>query len=81
MLNDGGHRIISKTVTGDETSIPFFDVLTRQESKTWIFEDDITPTMVKRLRALKKVMYAVFFRSMELVKAIKLEGQKTVIAN
>ncbi|XP_071037148.1 histone-lysine N-methyltransferase SETMAR-like [Parasteatoda tepidariorum] len=26
MLNDGGHRIISKIITGDETYIPFFDL-------------------------------------------------------
>ena len=36
--------------------------------------------MVKRQRGLKKVMYAVFFKSTGLVKAIKLEGQKTVTA-
>ncbi|GFW76682.1 uncharacterized protein TNCV_4943991 [Trichonephila clavipes] len=81
LLNDGGHRILSKTVTGDETHIPFFDVPTRQESKVCVFEDDSTPTMMKRQRAMKKVMYAVFFRSTGLVKGIKLEGQKTVTAN
>ncbi|GFU34158.1 uncharacterized protein TNCV_3199501 [Trichonephila clavipes] len=47
LLNDGGHRIISKTVTGDETYKPFFYIPTRQESKLWVFEDDPTPTMVK----------------------------------
>ena len=81
MLNDGGHHIISKIVTGDETYIPFFDVPTRQESKVWVFEDDPTPTILKRQRSMKKGMYAVFFRSTGLVKAIKLEGQKTVTAN
>ena len=81
MLNGGSHRIIFKIVTGDETYIPFFDVPTRQESKVWIFEDDTTPTMVKRQRALKKVMYAFFFRRMGLVKVIKLEEQKTITAN
>ncbi|PRD33737.1 UNVERIFIED_CONTAM: hypothetical protein NCL1_16747 [Trichonephila clavipes] len=45
LFNDGGHRIISKTVTGDETYKPFFDIPTRQESKLWVFEDDPTPTM------------------------------------
>nr|XP_015914885.2 histone-lysine N-methyltransferase SETMAR-like [Parasteatoda tepidariorum] len=79
LLNDGNHSIISEIVTGDETYIPFFDVSTRQESKVWVFEDD--PTMMKRQRALKKVMYAAFFRSTGLIKAIKLEGQKTVTAN
>ena len=48
MLNDGGHHIISKVVTGDETYIPFFDIPTCQESKGWTFEDDTTLTMVKR---------------------------------
>ncbi|GFW12329.1 uncharacterized protein TNCV_815841 [Trichonephila clavipes] len=81
LLNDGDHRIISKIVTGDETYIPFFDIPTRQESKVWVFEDEPTPTMVKRQRAMKKVMYAVFFRSTGLVKGIKLKGQKTVTAN
>ncbi|GFY01549.1 hypothetical protein TNCV_2607381 [Trichonephila clavipes] len=46
----------------------FFDIPTRQESKIWNFKDDPMPTMVKRQRAAKKVMYAVFI--------IKLEGQE-----
>ncbi|GFU23628.1 uncharacterized protein TNCV_2909881 [Trichonephila clavipes] len=62
---------------GDETYMNFFDVPTRQESKVWVFEDT-TPTMVKRQRAKKT---AVFFRSMGLVKCIKLKGKKTVTAN
>ncbi|GFV48194.1 uncharacterized protein TNCV_3554731 [Trichonephila clavipes] len=78
---NGGNHIISKTVTGDETNIPFFDISTRQERKIWVFEDDPTMAMVKRYRAMKKVMHAVFFRSTGLVKAIMFEGQKTVTAN
>lgn len=81
MLEHGGHRIISKIVTGDETYIPFYDAPTRQESRVWIYEDDPTPTTPKRQRSMKKVMFAVFFRSTGLVKAIKLEHQKTVTAN
>ncbi|GFX22554.1 uncharacterized protein TNCV_2784891 [Trichonephila clavipes] len=60
LLNDNGHRIISKIVTSDETYIPFFDVPTRQESKVWVFEDDPTPTMVKRQLAMEKAMHAIF---------------------
>lgn len=81
LLENGGHRIISKIVTGDETYIPFYDTLTRQESRVWVHEDDPTPTTPKKQRAMKKVMYAVFFRSTGLVKAIKLEEQRTVTAN
>ena len=57
MINDGGHLIISKIIMGNETYIRcsnVFGVLTRQESKVWIFEEDATPTMVKRQCALKK---------------------------
>ncbi|GFX00491.1 uncharacterized protein TNCV_2091411 [Trichonephila clavipes] len=59
----------------------FGGISTHAESKVWVFEDDPTPLMVKRHRAMKKVLNAVFFRSMGLVKAIKLVGQKTVTAN
>ncbi|GFX34306.1 uncharacterized protein TNCV_3226531 [Trichonephila clavipes] len=80
LLNDGGHRITSKVVTGDETYMPFFDVPTPQESKAWVFENYPTHTVVKRQRAMKRVVYAVFFRSAGLVKAFKLEGPKTITA-
>ncbi|PRD35227.1 UNVERIFIED_CONTAM: hypothetical protein NCL1_12172 [Trichonephila clavipes] len=64
----------------DETCILFSNVPIRQKSKVCVFEDDSTPTMVKRQQAMKKVMHVVFFRSMGLFKAIKLEGQKPVTA-
>ncbi|GFU76314.1 histone-lysine N-methyltransferase SETMAR [Trichonephila clavipes] len=64
----------------DETYMPFYDVPIRQESKIWVFKDDPMPTMAKSQRAIKKVMYAIFFRSTGLIKAIKLEEQKTVTA-
>ncbi|GFV37449.1 uncharacterized protein TNCV_1157121 [Trichonephila clavipes] len=45
------------------------------------FEDDPMPTMVKSQRVLKKTMYASFYRSTGLIKAIMFEGQKTVTAS
>ncbi|GFV43897.1 hypothetical protein TNCV_485211 [Trichonephila clavipes] len=57
LLNDCGHRIISKTAIGDQTYIPFFGVTTRQENKVLSFEDNPTPAMVKRQRAIKKVSF------------------------
>ncbi|GFW83058.1 transposable element Tcb1 transposase [Trichonephila clavipes] len=53
VLNDGGHHIISKTVTGDE----------------------------KRTYRFLKFQHVKKAKSTGLVKAIKLEGQKTVTAN
>ncbi|GFW10217.1 uncharacterized protein TNCV_1849341 [Trichonephila clavipes] len=78
--NNGGHRVIPKIVM-DETYMPFYDVPTRKESKVCVFEEDLMSTMVKKQQAMRKVMYAVFFRSTGLIKAMKLEGQKTVTAN
>jgi histone-lysine N-methyltransferase SETMAR len=80
MLKDGGHRVISRIVTGDETYVHYFDAPTSQESKIWIAEDDELPTVLKVQKTLGKVLYAVFFRSTGLVKAVKLEGQKSVTA-
>lgn len=48
LFNDGINRIISNFITGDEIYITFFDVQTRQESKVWVSEDDLKPTMLKR---------------------------------
>lgn len=80
MLNDGGHRIISKILTGDETYVHYYDAPTRQESKCWVYDDETPPAQLKQQRTLGKVLYAVFFRSTGLVKAVKLEGQKSVTA-
>ena len=42
----------------------------------------VTPkTKTVKKRVIKKEMYAVFFRSKQVVKVIKLEGQKIVTLN
>ncbi|PRD30484.1 UNVERIFIED_CONTAM: hypothetical protein NCL1_26265 [Trichonephila clavipes] len=43
-------------------SVVFFDVPTRHESKLRVFEDDHTPTIVKRQRVMKIALYTVFFK-------------------
>ena len=45
----------------------------------WVFQDDSKPTMIKKQRAVKKAMHAVFFGSTGLVKPSR--GQKTVKTN
>ncbi|GBP71231.1 hypothetical protein EVAR_44869_1 [Eumeta japonica] len=82
LLNKGDHRIISKIAKGYETLVPLYDLPlpTRQESRVWVHKDHPTPTIVKKVRAIGKFMYAMFFRSTGLVKTAKLKGQKTVTA-
>jgi len=43
ILSDGGHRIISKIITFDETYIHYNDAPNNQESKIWLFEDKSPP--------------------------------------
>ncbi|GFX42008.1 RNase H domain-containing protein [Trichonephila clavipes] len=63
MPNDCSHGIISKIIMDDKSYRAFYDVPTSHECKVSVFEDVPTPTMVKSQRAMKKVMYVVFFRS------------------
>lgn len=80
MVREKGRRIISKIITGDETYVHYYNPKTRGESKIWVFENETPPTVLKKQRTLGKILYAVFFRSTGLVKAVKLEGQRTVTA-
>ncbi|GFW64690.1 histone-lysine N-methyltransferase SETMAR [Trichonephila clavipes] len=57
---------------------------TRQECKEWVFEDNPPHhhhDNGENTTSNEKIMYAIFFRSTGLVKAIKLEEQKTITAN
>lgn len=48
----GGHGILSKGITGDETYIPFFDIPTCHDSGVWIHDDSATPTKAKKQSAV-----------------------------
>ena len=45
-----------------------------------LFEDKQPPIQLKQKQILGKILYAVFFRSTGLVRTVKLEEQKSVIA-
>ncbi|PRD27967.1 UNVERIFIED_CONTAM: hypothetical protein NCL1_33843 [Trichonephila clavipes] len=64
-------RIISKIVTDDEAYIPFIDDSTSRVSKVCVFQDDPTPSMVKRQRTMKEAMYAAFFKTILTVEFVK----------
>jgi histone-lysine N-methyltransferase SETMAR len=80
IFKDGGHQIVSKIITGDETYVHYYDAPTHREAKLWVYEGEVPPSVVKSEKTAKKICYAVFFRSTGLVKAVKLEGQKTITA-
>ena len=49
--------------------------------KKWVFKGEEKQPQLKMGLSQKKNLFAVFFRSNGLVKAVKLEGQKTVTSN
>jgi histone-lysine N-methyltransferase SETMAR len=75
-----GRRFISRIITGDETYVHFYEAPTHREAKIWVYQDEIPPSKVKTEKTVRKLCYAVFFKSSGLVEAIKLDGQKTVTA-
>lgn len=58
----------------------YYDSLTSREARIWIFEDEDPPKMPKREVYVKKIMYAVFFKSPGLVKCVKLPPKQKVNA-
>jgi hypothetical protein len=50
-------------MTGDKTWVYYYEAPSNPEVKVWIFEDEEQPKMVKKKLNVKKVMFAIFFRS------------------
>lgn len=55
--------------TGDEIYVPIFNEPTGQESRMWTCKYLPTPTMMKKQRTIENGIYALFFRSTELMEA------------
>lgn len=79
-MRDGGQQIISKILTGDETWVYYYDVPSNREAKVWVFEDEERPKLAKKELHVKKIMYAVFFRSTGIVSVVKLGPKQTITA-
>ena len=72
-----GKNLINRLVSGDETWGYYYDNLSSKEAKIWVLEDEEILKMPRREVNVKKVMYAVFFRSTGIVKVVKLgKGEK-----
>ena len=69
---------LSELLTGDETWVYFFEPQRRVDNKQWIKKGQPRPTIAKRSRSAKKVMYAIFFNSNGPVAQIPTPNGKTV---
>lgn len=69
---------ISELIMGDKTWIYYFEPQRRINKKQWLRKDQARPTIVKRTKNAKKVMYTVFFNSQGPVVQVAVPGGKTV---
>jgi histone-lysine N-methyltransferase SETMAR len=76
-----GQNIINRLVTGDETIVYYYENLSSREAKLWVLEDEEPPKVPKSEVHVKKIMYAVFFRSTGIVKVVKLDKGEKVTAD
>ena len=77
LVNNGRHRLISRTIIGDKTYIPFFNVPTRPEKNSiglWRWPQTNNG---ERAMSSEKVIYVICFRNTGVVNS-NLKGQKTV---
>ncbi|KAI6661851.1 Transposase [Oopsacas minuta] len=70
----------SEVITGDETWVYFFDMLPKQQSSKWIFEDDVPDTIPKRFMAVSKRIFAIFFTTRGILEFVMLPAKHTVTA-
>ena len=54
-------KAFDNIVTGDETWVYYFEPKRKVANQTWATKNARRPSIAKRIRAVKKVLYAIFF--------------------
>lgn len=83
MLNKfeaGSSRRVYDIVTGDESWIYQYDPETKRQSTVWVFQNEPTPTKVKRSRSGGKILIASFFNLTGHLVSIPLRDQRSINA-
>ena len=57
----GNQQLLNNIVTGDETWIYYYEPPSREMNKVWLQKGGKKPTVAKRSRSVKKVLYTIFF--------------------
>lgn len=80
-FNKGRSNAVFNVVSGDETWIYAYEPETKNQSRVWVFEDELKPTKVVRSRSTAKKMVATFISKSGHVATIALEDRRTVNAD
>lgn len=76
----GSSRRIYDIVTGDESWIYQYDPETKCQSTVWLFQNEPTPTKVKRSRSAGKILIASYFTLSGYLVSISLRNQSSINA-
>ena len=68
---------VNLIVTGNEAWLYYYDVLTKSQSKVWVFEDEEVPVQVRKSKSIGKRMVAMFFTKGGILTTVSLEKSKT----
>ena len=74
----GASKHFYDIVTGDESRIYAYEPESKQQSTSWVFQDESNPTKVDRVRSTSKQMIASFFRKTGHVAIVPVEQRGTV---
>lgn len=76
----GSSRRVYDIITGDETWIYQYDPETKRQSTVWLFQNEPTPTKVKRARSAGKILIASFFSLTGYLVSVPLRNQRSINA-
>ncbi|TLO45018.1 transposase [Acinetobacter baumannii] len=79
-FHTGSSNAVYNIVSGDESWIYAYEPETKNQSRVWVFENELKPTKIVRSRSVAKKMVATFVSKTGHVTTIPLEGQRTVNA-
>ena len=71
-------KSFTNLITGDETWVHYFEPKRKVSNKIWATKNARRPTIAKRTRTVKKVLYAIFFSSSGLAIQIAVPKGRTV---
>lgn len=77
----GLSRRVYDIVTGDESWVYQYDPETKRQSTVWVFQNEPTPTKVKRSRSAGKILIASFFTMTGYLVSIPLRDQSSINAD
>ena len=74
-------KTFDNLVTGDETWVYYFEPKRKSSNRIWASKNAKRPSIAKRLRTVKKVLYVIFFDNKGPVMQIPVPKGKTVTGN